>query len=195
MVNPPPTLPVAGSEPSEISRADDGAPRRELWALPTDPAVLETFLREMFETGWPDIRFGPIIEGAAYEWRCPAAPAAITLHDGYLTVMFPGGGHFHLCIGDTMAAPPELRARRRPGAARLFRGFGRDGKPCSWGFEMENGAGDPMLSIFFPNPFIEHDDSLAAAPDWSRLAMWRRVAARWLGRAPEALDEQGRGFR
>ena len=56
---------------------------------------------------------------------------------------------------------------------------------------MWNGAGEPMISIFFPNPFIEADDSLASVPDFSRLATWRVLSARWLGRPPEALDAEG----
>ena len=141
-----------------------------------------------------------MIEGAAYEWRCPSPPTKIGFSDGYLTVHFATGGHFHLCIGENRGhpqnpTPPELTARRKPSKAQLFRGFGRDGKPLSWGFEMWNGAGEPMISVFFPNPFIEDDDALAEVPDFSRLATWRSIAGVWLRRAPEAIDEEGRGFR
>ncbi|MEM9044223.1 MAG: hypothetical protein AAGC81_05985 [Pseudomonadota bacterium] len=188
------------SEPSETIAGDDGLRRREVWALPPEEAFLDPFLREVFEHHWEGIRFGPIIEGAAYEWKCPTAPEKISLLDGYLTVMFGNGGHFHLCIGENRGpedhpTAPELMERRKPSKAQMFRSFGQDGCPVIWGFEMWNGAGEPMISIFFPNPFIEDDDSLSDTPDFSRLATWRAISKRWLGREQEAVDEQGQGFR
>jgi hypothetical protein len=179
---------------------DNGARSREYWELPLNEDFLQAFLRDIFESHWRGIRFGPLIQGAAYEWRCPTEPTQITLSDGYLTVLFGGGGHFHLCIGENKGserAPtsPELRAHRRPSKAQIFRGFGADGKPVTWGFEMWNGKNEPMISIFFANPFIDDDDSLADEPQWDRLAMWRRVSKTWLGREEEALDAEGRGFR
>ena len=48
--------------------------------------------------------------------------------------------------------------------------------------------------MFFPNPFLNDDDTLADPPEFSRLATWRAIAGRWLGRAPETLDEEGMGF-
>lgn len=190
---------IASREPTETIRAEDGTPKREIWALAPEEATLEAFLRDVFENHWDGVRFGPLIEGAAYEWKCPTAPRKIALMDGYLTVMFGDGGHFHLCIGENRGSErfpvsPELTRRRKPSKAQLFRGRGRDGKPVTWGFEMWNGSGEPMISIFFPNPFIEDDDSLAGTPDFSRLATWRAISKRWLGREPEAIDEEGRGF-
>ncbi|MFD1333013.1 hypothetical protein ACFQ4O_13490 [Methylopila musalis] len=192
--------PVAPRAPTQTLRGDGGALTREIWSLPAEEPTLEAFLRDVFENHWQSVRFGPLIEGAAYEWKCPSAPQSIGLLDGYLTVMFGSGGHFHLCIGENRGSErfpvsPALTARRKPSKAQLFRGYGRDGRPVTWGFEMWNGAGEPMISIFFPNPFIEDDDSLSETPDFTRLATWRAISRRWLGRAPEAIDEQGRGFR
>lgn len=188
------------SEPSEVKTKEDGRRVREVWALPTEETFLNAFLRDVFENHWDGIRFGPIIEGAAYEWKCPTEPKSITLMDGYLTVMFGNGGHFHLCIGENMGSEafptsPELRAHRKPSKAQMFRGFGGDGCPTTWGFEMWNGKGEPMLSVFFPNPFIEDNDSLSETPDFSRLACWRTISKTWLGREPEEIDAQGKGFR
>lgn len=185
--------------PDRIIRDKDGKMSRETWELPIEEAFLELFLTDIFENNWQGIRFGPLIEGAAYEMKCPKAPDKIAKFDGYLTVMFGKDGHFHLCIGDNMGPPanptPEaLRQRRKPSGARLFRGWGRDGKPVTWGFEMENGHQEPMMSIFFPNPFIEDDDSLTEVPDFSRLATWRRISKRYLGRDAEAVDAEGKGF-
>ena len=188
------------SEPDERQYRENGTLAREIWALPLEEAFLEAFLRDLFENHWRDIRLGPMIQGAAWEWKCPGAPTRISLFDGYLTVMFGNGGHFHLCIGENRGSPanptgPELRAHRRPSRAEIFRGFDRDAKPLTWGFEMWNGKGENGLTLFFPSPFLNDDDTLADTPDFGRLATWRAVAGRWLGRPPEALDEQGEGFR
>ncbi len=185
-------------EPETI-RGDDGRKTREVWPLPLDEAFLESFLRDLFEKHWQGLVFGPLIQGAAYEFKCPSKPRSVTLFDGYLTVHYGGGGHFHLCIGENKGSeanptPAELRAHRKPSKAQLFRGFGRDGKPVTWGFEMWNGQDEPMISIFFPNPFLTDDDRIAETPDFTRLAVWRDVSKTWLGRAPEAIDEEGRGF-
>lgn len=195
-----PSLPVAGPAPTDVRRDAEGKISREIWDIPATQEVLEPLLREIFEEHWQGIRFGPIIEGAAYEWKCPGAPVKISLFDAYLTVMFANGGHFHLCIGENMGSPKfptpeEKRRHRKPSRASFFRSFGRDGKPVSWGFEMVNGAGEPMISVFLPNPFIEDNDSLSETPDFSRLATWRALSARWLGRPEEALDAEGKGFR
>ena len=188
------------SQPSGTERRGDGTLRREVWALPLEEEFLEAFLRDVFERHWEGIRFGPMIEGAAYEWKCPGPPVRISLYDGYLTVTFGHGGHFHLCIGENRGSKanptdPELRAHRRPSRAQIFRGYDSGAKPLTWGFEMWNGKGENGLSIFFPSPFLGDDDALLATPDFRRLATWRAVAERWLGREPEALDEQGAGFR
>ncbi len=187
-------------EPSETQRREDGTLAREVWALPLEEEFLETFLRDLFENHWQGIRLGPMIQGAAWEWKCPGAPKRISLFDGYLTVMFGNGGHFHLCIGENRGSAanptgPELRAHRRPSRAEIFRSFDREARPLIWGFEMWNGKGENGLTVFFPSPFLNDDDTLADPPDFSRLATWRAVAGRWLGRPPEALDEEGDGFR
>ena len=186
-------------DPTEVKKRDDGAITRQIWALPAEEKFLQAFLTDVFENHWKGLRFGPLIEGAAYEWQPPGPPTGVTLFDGYLTILFGHGGHFHLCIGENNGSPAhptpaDLKARRKPSKAQMFRGFGRDGKPVTWGFEMWNGQGEPMISIFFPNPFIEDDDSLSETPDFSRLKTWRAVAEKWLGRAPESLDEEGAGF-
>ncbi|MEM8975524.1 MAG: hypothetical protein AAGD43_25960 [Pseudomonadota bacterium] len=186
--------------PTEVSTKDNGSIERENWSLPTEEAFLEAFLRDIFENHWEGIRFGPLIQGAAYEWKCSSGPTRIGLMDGYLTIHFAHGGHFHLCIGENKGSeeyptPAELRAHRKPSKAQIFRGYGRDGKPVTWGFEMWNGKEEPMISIFFSNPFIEDDDTLSDEPVWERLSMWREISGKWLGRPPEDIDSEGIGFR
>jgi len=172
----------------------------EMLALPCDAASLEALLRDLFETHWRDITFGPLIQGAAWEFRAPHAPTRIGMLDGYLTVAY-GVSHFHLCIGPhkgTRRDPvPEALARhRRTARAELYRRLDKTGAPVSWGLRLFNGAGEQQLTILLPNPFLSPDgESLARTPDWSRLALWDGLRARWLGLdAPDPVDRTGKGF-
>lgn len=175
--------------------------RQEIYPLPVTTEFLEDILRHVFERHWPSLVFGPIIEGGAYEIRCPNAPRSISYFDGYLTVHF-GGTHFHVCIGDneggeSSPTPPALKKIRRTSRAEIVRGFDADGAPITWQLRLFNGDGTPQLNVFFPNPFLTDDDRIAEAPDWSRLAAWDDIATRYLGReaAEDPLDRSGKGFR
>jgi hypothetical protein len=182
-----------------VKRLEGGKRALEVWPLPLEEAFLQEFLTYVFTNYWDQIVFGPLVEGAAYEMTCPRAPSRISLFDGYLTIGFDGP-HFHLCIGENKGSPndptPEkLKAHRKPSKAQIFRRLDKDGAPISWGFEMENGAGEPMISIFFASPFVSAGDKLTSDPLWDRLAMWRDIAKRYLGREPESFDEIGKGYR
>jgi hypothetical protein len=172
----------------------------EAFALPTDAASLEELLRLLFTEYWRDITFGPLIQGAAWEIRAPCAPTHIGMLDGYLTIAF-GISHFHLCIGEYRGsedapAPEALARHRRTSRAELYRRFDRAGAPVSWGVRLYNGHGEQQATVLLPNPFLspEHD-RIVETPDWSRLALWDRLRARWLGLAePDPFDRSGRGF-
>ena len=179
---------------------DDGN-RQEIYALPTDTEYLEELLRHVFERHWRSLVFGPIIEGGAYEFRCPCAPKSITYFDGYLTVHF-GGSHFHVCIGENKGGhgsptPPALQKTRRTSRAEIVRGFDAAGAPITWQLRLFNGDDTPQLNVFFPNPFLTDEDGIAETPDWSRLEAWDDIAMRYLGRetAEDPLDRSGKGFR
>jgi hypothetical protein len=172
----------------------------QVFALPTDEASLEALLRDLFERHWDKITFGPLIQGAAWEIRAPHAPTHIGMLDGYLTVAF-GVSHFHLCIGPHKGPPndpaPEALARhRRTARAELYRRLDRSGAPASWGLRLFNGAGEQQLTILLPNPFLSAEgDKLAQEPDWSRLALWDDLRARWTGSAgPDPFDRSGMRF-
>ncbi|MBX6368401.1 MAG: hypothetical protein IRZ04_10475 [Rhodospirillales bacterium] len=172
----------------------------ETFPLPTDEAVLAPLLRDLFQDHWHEIVFGPIIEGAAWEWRAPHAPTRLGLQDGYLTVAF-GAAHFHLCIGPTKGprgdpTPPALAEHRRCARAELFRRLDRAGAPNSWGLRLYNGAGEQQVTVFFPNPFLSDDgERVRAAPDWSRLALWDAMRARLLGALePDPFDRSAKAF-
>jgi hypothetical protein len=174
--------------------------RQEIYSLPVEVDYLEELLRYIFAEHWRSIVFGPIIEGGAYEFRCPCAPRSITLFDGYLTVHF-GGTHFHICIGENIGSascptPPALKKSRRTSRAEIVRGFDENGCPIIWQLRLFNGDDTPQLNIFFPNPFLTDEDGIADQPDWSRLSVWDDIAMRYLGReqAQDPLDRTGQGF-
>jgi hypothetical protein len=177
----------------------DGA-TLETFALPTDEASLEALLRELFCQHWREITFGPLIQGAAWEMRAPHAPTYFGMLDGYLTVAF-GVSHFHLCIGShcgTEASPasPALARHRRTSRAELYRRLDASGAPVSWGLRLFNGEGEQQLTVLLPNPFLAPDtDKILPVADWSRLALWDRLRARWLGLVePDSVDRSGFGF-
>jgi len=179
--------------------ADPDGATVEIFPLPTDEGSLEELLRELFERHWDKVTFGPLIQGAAWEIRAPHAPTQVGMLDGYLTVAF-GISHFHLCIGPhegTRSSPtPEALARhRRTARAELYRRLDKSGAPVSWGLRLFNGHDEQQITILLPNPFLSADDKVLKTPDWSRLELWDRLRARWLGATePDPLDRSGRGF-
>jgi hypothetical protein len=48
----------------------------EVLPLPTDEATLVRVLRDLFESHWDKNVFGPIIQGAAWEFQAPHAPSS-----------------------------------------------------------------------------------------------------------------------
>ncbi len=172
----------------------DGSIKAEVWALPLGEASLETLFRDLFENHWAQLTFGPMIQGGAYELRCPGPPRSIDVGGGYFTVRWGRGGHFHLCIGESRAEP-EIVAHRRPSKAELVRGLDRDGHPITWSLRVENGKGESTLSIYFPNPFISDEDGLVDTPDWDRLALWHDILERYAGTQADGRDTLSKGFR
>jgi hypothetical protein len=173
----------------------------EVFALPTDTATLEELLRDLFQNHWRQITFGPLIQGAAWEMRAERPPDTVKMFDGYLTVAF-GVPHFHLCIGEhkgTHKNPvsPALAQHRRTARAELYRRLSRDETPISWGLRLFNGKNEQQITVLLPNPFLHPEtDKVLKTPDWSRLALWDRLRARWLGLPdPDLFDRSGRGFR
>ncbi len=189
---------LASAKEPVVTKLKGGHRALQAWPLPIEEPFLQEFLTYIFTNYWDQIVFGPLIEGAAYELTCPRAPSRVSLFDGYLTINFDGP-HFHLCIGENKGSagdptPDDLKARRKPSKAEIFRRLDKEGAPISWGFEMANGAGEPMISIFFASPFLSAGDKLTPEPIWERLAMWRDIAGRYLGRAPDKFDETGKGY-
>jgi hypothetical protein len=185
---------AVGPETSPVRVIDpDGTPL-DVFPLPTDAASLEALLRDLFENHWREITFGPIIQGAAWEMRADKAPTYVGVFDGYLTIAFDVP-HFHICIGATKGphiqpTSPELAAHRRTSRAELYRTRRRSCVPMSWGLRLFNAAGEQQITVLLPNPFLDPDtDRFVAEPDWSRLALWDKLRARWLGLTePDPVD-------
>jgi hypothetical protein len=180
---------------------DDDGHIVDIFPLSTDESKLEQILRALFEEHWDKIVFGPIIQGAAWEFQAPHAPTHVGVLDGYLTVAF-GAPHFHLCIGPTRGSrnnptPEGLAKHRRCARAELFRRLDRSGIPTSWGLRLWNGHGEQQATIVFPNPFLSPDGTRALPePDWSRLALWDEMRLRFAGiQGPDPVDRSGTGFR
>jgi hypothetical protein len=173
----------------------------EIFTLPSDPASLEALLRDLFENHWQEITFGPIIQGAAWEMQAPSAPSHVGMLDGYITIAF-GAPHFHLCIGEHKGlggrpVSEELARHRRTSRAELYRQLDGQGAPVSWGVRLFNGKDEQQITILLPNPFLSPTkENVLKKPDWSRLALWDALRARWLGLAtPDPLDRSAAGFR
>ena len=173
--------------------------RTEYWGVEATEARLRALLGDVFEEHWGEVIFGPCIQGAVFEGRFPARPR-VTLLDGYVTVQVQGSEswHFHLCIGPhrgstRLPTPRALAAWRRCARAAFFRGLDRAGQPGSWGFRMWNGRDEQMITVFFPNPWLDAASMrYVATPDWSRLAPWMALRERHAGVPPEAPSANAR---
>lgn len=190
--------PVTGTVPpaGRVREHLDGT-RLELFEIEPSESRLLALLTEVFEEHWDQVIFGPCIEGAVFEGRFAARPR-ISLLDGYVTVALGGSEswHFHLCIGPhrgtpTLPTPPELERWRRCARAAFFRSSDPAGRPSAWGFRMWNGRDEQMLTIFFPNPWLDAErQRYVETPDWSRLGLWMRMRERYAGVPPEPPPER-----
>lgn len=166
----------------------------EYFDLPHDEEPLLRLFKLLFEEHATEIVFGPCIDGAVFEIHAPG-PAKVTMLDGYLTADF-GPWHFHLCIGTHRGTtanpcPPELARHRQVKRAALIRSRGRSCLPASWALRLWNGRDEQMITVFFPNPYLDASGHhRLRTPDWSRLALWDLVRREFLGLDPDPADRQ-----
>lgn len=165
----------------------------DLYDLPVDEETLLRLFRLLFEEHATEIVFGPCIQGAVFEIHADR-PGELTMLDGYLTVDL-GTWHFHLCIGEHKGTtgrpcPADLARHRRVKRAALFRTVGPSCVPASWGLRLWNGHDEQMITVFFPNPYLDSGDHRNRHPDWSRLELWDTVRRQFLGLGPDPRDRK-----
>ncbi len=141
---------------------------------------VERLLSEVFSNHWREVFAGPVIEGAAYEIRF-TAPPVLSMLDGYLTVDL-GPWHFHLCVNDHGGAPSAEQARlRRVARAAFFHTDGGSCVPGSWGLRLWNGHGQQMITVYFPNPWLDDAAERVREPRWEKVALWEDLRSRYAG--------------
>ncbi|MBI2217879.1 MAG: hypothetical protein HYU51_11320, partial [Candidatus Rokubacteria bacterium] len=92
-----------------------------------------------------------------------------------------GPWHFHLCVNDHTGAPtPEAARVRRVARAAFFRGAGDGCVPMTWGLRLWNGRGEQMITVLFPNPYLD-DDNVMVEPRWEKTALWDDFRRRYAG--------------
>jgi hypothetical protein len=168
----------AMAEPGGGVRDVDGSVTRYT-EVPVTGDTVERLLTEVFRDHWAEIFAGPVVEGAAYEIRF-TTPPKLSMLDGYLTVD-TGAWHFHLCVNDHRgAATPEQARRRRVARAAFFHTDGGTCVPAAWGLRLWNGHGDQMVTVFFPNPWLDDEgEQRRREPRWDRTALWEDLRRRY----------------
>lgn len=182
--------------PAQVGVAHNRVLRREQIAdLPSEQrGTLLSLCYDLFVEHWDQIVFGTCIQGAVYELQLGQKPEQFSYLDGYLTVFLdPSPAHMHLCIGAHQGLKqethPELARQRQCSRAVFARTLGQGGQPHSWSVQLFNGAGEQMITFFLPSPFMDKTRTKRLKqPDYSHLALWNDLRARYLGeQAPQAL--------
>ncbi len=149
--------------------------------IPCTIEVLGPLLYTLFQERWQQTQIGHVVEGSVLELEFTQAPKTCILYDGYLTVV-TAGWHLHLCLeehqgGPLGRTPPELRRKRRVQRASFYRRFNDRGQARSWGIQFWNGAGEKMMNLFLPNPFVDADENLLpeGTPQLDKLSLYETL--------------------
>ncbi|MGR3279343.1 (2Fe-2S) ferredoxin domain-containing protein [Acaryochloris marina NIES-2412] len=126
--------------------------------------VIGPLLYTLFQERWQQTQVGHVVEGSVLELEFTQAPKICVLYDGYLTVV-TAAWHLHLCLeehhgGPWGRTPPELRQQRRIQRASFYRRLNKRSQARSWGIQFWNGAGEKMMNLFLPNPFVDDAEKL-----------------------------------
>ena len=145
-------------------------PRITYFEIGPEPNHWLELLKELFERHWSEIIFGPGLHGASFEIKMDREPE-VTYQNGFLTVMWTRGAHFHLTLSG--------RDQEKSAARAAF--FEMEGScvPKSWGLRFWNGKGEELLSIYFPNPHLNAEGKVSSSPDWSKLKLWEEFRSRY----------------
>jgi hypothetical protein len=68
---------------------------------------------------------------------------------------------------------------RRVGRAAFFRTDGGTCVPGAWGLRLWNGRGEQMVTVFFPNPWLDDAGDRAREPRWDRTGLWEALRRRY----------------
>lgn len=148
------------------------------------PATIEVtgaLLHSLFQEHWQEVGLGHMVDGSVLELEFTQAPKICRLYDGYLTVVTEGW-HMHLCLeenlgGPLCTTPPELRQKRLVSRAALYRRLNPQGQARSWGIQFWNGAGEKMMNLFLPNPFVGDREDLLPEnkPQLEKLGLYEQL--------------------
>lgn len=163
--------------------------------------TLISLCMDLFVENWNQVVFGPCIQGSVFELQMAAKPTRFSYLDGYMTLyLAESAAHMHLCIGPHTGMKNETSAElariRQCSRAAFTRTLGENGEPHSWGVVLWNGAGEQMTTFFLPSPFLDMErEKRLREPEWSHLALWNALRARYLNeQVPQPLPlERGRG--
>ncbi len=169
----------------------------QYWLVPTDEANLRDLFAELLDEHWNRLVLGPAIQGCVFECEFSAKPPW-KYFDGYLTVTNPTEPHwhFHLCLGQhggspRRPTPPELQDWRRCSFCAFGRHHDPDGSQAAWTLELRNGRQEPMLTVWFPNPYLDDaKHAYTSNADWDKLQLWMGLRQRHAGIAPEPPPSQ-----
>ena len=135
-------------------------------------------LHLLFQKHWQQVQLGHVVEGSVLELEFADKPKICILYDGYLTVV-TDSWHAHLCLeehggGPLRSTPDALRQERLIQRAALYRHCNEQGVAKSWGLQFWNGAGQKMMNVFLPNPFVGDDEDLLPEkkPQVEKLALY-----------------------
>jgi (2Fe-2S) ferredoxin len=149
--------------------------------FPTNIDVTGPLLYTLLHDNWHQVQIGHIVQGSVLELEFTEAPRIFTLYDGYLTVGTQGW-HIHLCLeahqgGPHSETPNELRQRRKIGRGAFYRRLNRQGKAKGWGVQFWNGAGEQMMTLFLPNPYLGEDEDLLPEyqAQWDKLSLYNEL--------------------
>ncbi|MGV0028472.1 (2Fe-2S) ferredoxin domain-containing protein [Phormidesmis priestleyi] len=149
--------------------------------FPVTIDVTGCLLYSLFQNHWQEVELGHMVDGSVLELEFTQAPKICRLYDGYLTVVAEGW-HMHLCLeenlgGPLCTTPVELRQKRLVSQAALYRRLNAQGQARSWGIQFWNGAGEKMMNLFLPNPFIGEQEDLLPEnkPNLEKLGLYEQL--------------------
>lgn len=155
--------------------------RMEYEDFPTTIDVTGPLVYTLMQQNWHQVQIGHVVEGGVLELEFTEAPKICLIYDGYLTVATPAW-HLHLCLEENLGGPHcttpvELRQKRLVSRGALYRRLNPEGVAKSWGIQFWNGAGENLMTIFLPNPFLGEDEDYLPEKkaEFGKLALYEEL--------------------